>query len=83
MERERNFYTVVDKLLGELPSELADNLLTNLLFWKEEVKWIQLSRWIHSNVNPNSSDEMSVKIYSIVTDRTNEETRALFQNNGL
>ena len=80
---ERNFYTVVDSLLSELPEEQADNLLTNLLFWKEEVKWIQLSRWIHSNVNPNSSDEMSVKIYSIVTDRTNEETRALFQNNGL
>lgn len=82
---EREFFAVTKQIIGELPPELADSLLTQISFWdlKQLSKRDLLFSWINDHIRKNSKDKKSVKIYSILTGLTTVEIQILFQRCGL
>jgi len=75
----RDFNLICEKIKQVAPAELAKEIDKRVSLWAPEAKWFQLSQCISEFVEPCSANAMSVSIYAILCDCTEEEMTARFK----
>lgn len=81
-KKKRNPVLVTLQIEEELPEELAEQLRWKADFWAPEIFWSNLSAFINENVKPDSKNEQSVRIYALLCDKSEEEMRKEFIEQG-
>ena len=79
----REFSDVLTKILNACPgSVLHTKLEESVPYWAPEILWYNLTRYVNNYMTPNSKDDVAVKVYAILCDKTEEEMRADFVSKG-
>ena len=78
----RCFAPVFSQICKLLPETLTLELQRKAVYWAPETCWMKLSTFINNNINPSASNELSVKVYALLCNKSEEEMRQLFLANG-
>ena len=79
----RNFIDVYKKILAACPNTiLAQKLESGSPFWAPEVTWFNLSRYVNNYMMPDSNNPVSVKVYAILCDLSEDDMIKKFKENG-
>ena len=78
----RDFYQIAGKIAQCLPETLSKDLRIKMMFWAPEIQWAKLTYFVNDHVKPDSIDPVSVKIYALLCDKTEEAMKAEFIEKG-
>ncbi|MBR3134647.1 MAG: hypothetical protein IKG56_04210 [Clostridia bacterium] len=78
----RDFYQIARKIAQCLPERLSKELRSKIMFWAPEIQWARLTYFVNDHIKPDSIDPVSVKIYALLCDKTEEDMKAEFIEKG-
>lgn len=84
---ERNFNTVLQQIIDQLRAfgytADADRLIDESSYWAPEIRWSSLGRFFSKiGLNPDSTNEQTVRVYAIYMNKSDDEMRAQFVADG-
>lgn len=80
--KKRDPIEVFYNIKEELPTELVEKLDWESAFWTPESIWLGLTDFVNKNIQLNSKDTSSVKIYALLCDQSEEEMKKIMERDG-
>ena len=78
----RDFTKVCDNIIAVAPEKLAEELEKKAVFWAPEIRWYNLTKYVHMYVDPDSSDPQSIAVYAELCELSLSEMKSKFQKDG-